>query len=317
MTLDQLLSSKSQLRLATAVDHLLSSNSLAKHARTYLITCKQEGKSRRTIDVYSMVLQRFLENVDSIDVCGGDVRLFLLSLQQSTFKPGTVHIYYRSLKTFFNWLVAEGYYEKSPMQNVKPPKLPRPVIMPFSLQDIQNLLKLTAGSKFLDLRNRAIFLLFLDTGVRAQEMADIQLGDIDFDYETIRIMGKGSKGRFVRIGKTTQKALLKYWLAREDIDFPQLWLSEERRPMKRDGIQQMVRHYCRAAVKSGARPSCHTFRHTAAIFFLRNGGDIFSLQIMLGHSALEMTRRYVSTLGVEDMIRAHQKASPVDRMRLW
>jgi site-specific recombinase XerD len=316
MVLDTLLSAKSHTRLDTILDSLLADKSLAKTARNYLISCKVEGKSRRTVEVYSMVLARFSHHFSPESATASDIRLFLLSLQESGLSPGTVHIFYRSLKTFFNWMVGEELLPKNPMLNMKSPKLPRPVIMPYSQADIDNLLKLSARNTFLDLRNRALFLIFLDTGVRLEEMSRIQLGDIDFDRETIRIMGKGSKGRTVRIGKTTQKALLKYLLARDVDNFPDAWLTEERRPLTRDGIKVLVRRYCREATVSGARPSSHTFRHTAAINCLRNGMSVFELQIMLGHSSLEMTRRYVSSLGAEDMLKAHIKASPVDRMNL-
>ncbi len=159
-----------------------------------------------------------------------------------------------------------------------------------------------------------MFLTFLDTGIRLEEMSRIRRRDIAFDNETICIMGKGGKGRIVRIGTKTQKALLKYWLAREDDDYKLFWLSEEHRPMTRAGIQITMKKYCKVAVISGARHGPHTFRHTAAINYLRNGGDVFTMQIMLGHSTLDMTRRYAASLGVEDMLRVHQKASPVDKL---
>jgi len=201
------------------------------------------------------------------------------------------------------------------MQNIKPPKIPKKIIKPFSSQDINNLLLLCAGNKFLDLRNRAIVLLFLDTGLRLAELASIQLQDIDFDDETIRVLGKGSKERIVRMGKTTQKALLKYILSRRD-DYPCLWLTEERKPLTVEGIQTAIKRLCRRAEITDARPSPHTFRHTAAILYLRNKGDIFTLQNMLGHASLEMTRRYLSSLGADDMIKAHKIASPVDNLNL-
>ncbi|MEA2086224.1 MAG: tyrosine-type recombinase/integrase [Chloroflexota bacterium] len=73
---------------------------------------------------------------------------------------------------------------------------------------------------------------------------------------------------------------------------------------------------CHRAGMTDARPGPHTFRHTAAISYLRNGGGEFTLQIMLGHTTLQMTRRYVSSLGEEDMINAHKLASPVDNLKL-
>jgi len=78
----------------------------------------------------------------------------------------------------------------------------------------------------------------------------------------------------------------------------------------------MVRRLCKWAKITGVKIGPHTFRHTAAINYLRNGGSEFTLQIMLGHTSLEMTRRYVMALGIEDMARVHEKASPVDNMKI-
>lgn len=127
-------------------------------------------------------------------------------------------------------------------------------------------------------------------------------------------MGKGAKERVVRIGKTTQKAILRYLLMRTD-PYPCLWVTEERRPLKGKGVQMAIKRLCHRANIKDTTPGPHTFRHTSAINYLRNGGDVFTLQVMLGHSTLQMTRRYVSTLGADDLFRVHQKASPVDN--LW
>jgi site-specific recombinase XerD len=312
MSVENLLTEKNHTQLNTLLDSLLSGNSLPAMTRNYLISCQVEGKSARTIELYSTVLAQFCRNFNPEKATPGDIRLFLLSVQEGR-KPATVHIYYRSLKTFYNWSVNEKLIKESPMVNVRGPKLPKVLIHPFTAQDIENLMLLCSGSTFLDLRSRAMFLVFLDTGVRLEEMSRIQLRDIDFNNGTIYIYGKGSKERLVRIGKKTQKAVLKYLLTRND-ELPGLWLTEEKRPMKRNGVKICVERYCRRAIVSGARPSCHTFRHTASILYLRNGGDLFTLQIMLGHSNLETTRRYASSLGAEDMIRVHARASPVDNL---
>ena len=89
------------------------------------------------------------------------------------------------------------------------------------------------------------------------------------------------------------------------------------KPLQPRGISSMIRRLGQlAGISHQVRTSPHTFRHTAAIQYLRNKGDQFTLQIMLGHSTLEMSRRYVSTLGVEDMLKVHQTASPVENWRL-
>jgi integrase/recombinase XerC len=310
MALETLLTQKTHTQLNTLLDTLLSGK-LPPVVRNYLISCQVEGKSKRTIEIYSMVLSLFSGNFNPLAATAADIRLFLLSLQNK--KPATVHIYYRSIKTFYNWLIREKLLEESPMGNIRAPKLPKVLIHPFTKKDIDNLMLLCNGSKFLDLRSRAMFLIFLDTGIRLEEMVRIQLNDLDFNNETICITGKGNKERLVRIGKKTQKALFKYLLARND-ELPDLWLTEEKKSMTRAGIKISVERYCKRAISSGARPSCHTFRHTAAILYLRNGGDLFTLQIMLGHANLETTRRYASSLGIEDLIRVHTKASPVDNI---
>ena len=298
----------------------LSETKLGHAVRNYLISCRADGKSPATIKSYSQVLKALLVFYRDMSlkpepkrIEASDIRLFFLSLQERGDSQATINRYYRCLGTFFRWLIAEGVADKNPLANIKPPRPEKKIVQPFSRGDIDSLLLQTSGSKFLDLRNRAIVLLFLDTGLRLSELANIQLDDMDFDEETIRVTGKGAKQRVVRMGRQTQKALLRYLLARDD-GYPCLWVTEERRPLTKWGIKNMVRTICRRAGVTDARPSAHTFRHTAAISLLRNGAGEFTLQIMLGHSTLQMTRRYVAALGQEDMIRAHRKFSPVDRL---
>ena len=313
---------KVQALLGTATDLSLADNELASALKTYLLACKVEDKTPATLDSYNRRLtgfSRFIAEHDLADtpqnITVHHIRLFMLSLKEHGLDTVTIDAYYRVLRTFFNWLVAEGVISHTPMTNIKKPRLPKKLIKPFSTQDIQRMILLTSGNRFRDVRNRAVILLFLDTGIRLNELSNIQLKDIDFDRETIRIYGKGNKERIVRIGRNTQKALLRYLLMRHD-EYPCLWLNVSRRPISRDGIQSAVEKLCKRAEISNAKPGPHTFRHTAAIIFLRNGGDSSILQYMLGHSSFEMTRRYLSTLGERELVAAHKKASPVDNMRL-
>lgn len=321
MFLDHSPLSKVQIQSVSIPDPGLVSKPLYEILRNYLLACRVEGKSPHTIEAYGRRVKQFLAFVkeydlaDPADITSTHIRLFLLSLQARNLNPSTVNVLYRVLRTWFNWLVAEGIIEKTPLANIKPPKIPKTKPRPFSIEDIQNLLLLTSGNRFVDVRNQAMILLFLDTGLRLSEMANIQLADMDFDHETIRVMGKGSKERVVRMGKRTQRALLKYLLRRDD-SHDCLWLNNWRQPLSRDGVQSAMKKLCRRAEIKDARLGPHTFRHTAAINFLRNGGGEFMLQYMLGHATLTMTRRYVSELGQDDMIRAHQKASPVDNLNL-
>jgi site-specific recombinase XerD len=171
------------------------------------------------------------------------------------------------------------------------------------------------NAKFLGCRNKAIILMFLDTGLRASELANIKLDEIDSERGWIKVKGKGAKERVVRIGATVQKALWRYLVYREKNKCEELWLTEEGKPMKVAGIQIMLmRLKERAGVT--AKGNCHRFRHTFALNFLRKDRNPFNLQYLLGHSDLRMVKHYVSTLGMEDALKAHESASPADLLNI-
>jgi site-specific recombinase XerD len=171
------------------------------------------------------------------------------------------------------------------------------------------------NGQFLASRNKAIILIFLDTGLRASELRGMLLTDIDRERGRIRVMGKGAKERVVRIGATAQKALWKYLVYRPDNRFNEVWLTEEGKPMKTAGVQIMIRRIKeRAGIQDDG--SCHRFRHTFAINFLRIDRNPFNLQYLLGHSDLRMVKHYVAALGMEDALKAHEQASPADMITL-
>jgi integrase/recombinase XerC len=183
------------------------------------------------------------------------------------------------------------------------------------MEQIRDLLLLCDENRFLGTRNKAIVLTLLDTGLRLTELANIQLANVDFDRETIKVMGKGAKERVVRIGKKTQKAILRYLLMRKD-DHPCLWVTEERRPLRAFGVQTMIKRLGRRAGISSVRCSAHTFRHTFATRALLNGAGEFEVQSLLGHEGLDMTRRYAASLRSEAAVAGHRRFSPVDNMKL-
>ena len=111
----------------------------------------------------------------------------------------------------------------------------------------------------------------------------------------LKVMGKGNKERLIPVGKHVQRLLWRYInqyrpkSASGNADL--LFLTREGRPLTKDRVEKLMARYGRRAAIGGVRCSPHTLRHTAAVTFLRNGGDVFSLQRMLGHASLEMTRR--------------------------
>ena len=212
----------------------------------------------------------------------------------------------------------QGFMEESPTAKIKVAKPKVKVIKPYTLEEIRSMITVCDcdyehNAKFLGSRNKAIILVLLDSGVRLSELIGIKLEDINTSNGNIRVMGKGSKERIVRIGKVAQKNLWRYLMHRPDNGCQDLWLSEEKRPLGCGGVQCLVRRLKeRAGIKGSG--SVHRFRHTFALNFLRVDKNVFNLQYLLGHSELEMVRRYTATLGMEDALKAHEKASPADMM---
>lgn len=312
--LEHITTNNSHTGIDTSLEHITSS--LEGNLQAFILSCRVDGLSPRTIEYYQDKVSRFVKSVDVIDplkVTTHHVRLFLLELKE-TNNPVSIYDFYRALKRFFNWLVAEEMLVKSPMQSMRPPRVPHKIMQPFSHSEINAMLEVAGSTKFLSLRNKALMLVFLDTGLRLAEIASICKIDVNIDKETIKVLGKGARERIVRICPTTQKAIIQYVLSRKD-NHAELWVTEERIPMTRRGVQITIRKIAeRAGIKGKTGP--HRFRHTFATNALLNGANIFYIQALLGHNTLDMTRRYASSIDSAKAVEAHKSFSPVDNMGL-
>ena len=160
-------------------------------------------------------------------------------------------------------------------------------------------------------RDRAILLLLLDTGLRVFEAAGIRLGDLRPDG-SVKVMGMGAKEQIVPIGSTARGAIVRY-LGQRGPGAPDAPLFLGRRgALDWRGMQQVLKRLKTRAGITG-RCSPHSLRHTFARSYLVNGGDVFSLQQILGHTTLDMVKRYVS-LADADVAAKHRVASPADRL---
>ena len=162
-------------------------------------------------------------------------------------------------------------------------------------------------------------MLFLDTACRLSEITNLRIGDIDAVERYFKVLGKGHKERFVPIGVTSQKLLWKYLnIFRPEPAVPRfnhVFLTKDGRPLSKNRVEAMMKEYGRKAGISGVRCSPHTLRHTACVMWIRNGGDIFTLRRITGHSGLEVLEGYIN-LAQGDIAAAHQRYSAVDNLEL-
>ncbi len=320
----------------------MTSITLSRAIAGYLLDAHARRLSPHTIADYQNTFRRFQAHFPAdpaLDAISPDqVRAFFAGL--ATPQPGadgrtrtigkkqTLN-YHTGLSALWSWAVREGYARRHVLHDIQRPKPERPVIIPFSQDDVKRLLaacdqtrtyqragqRITERNRQSALRDRCIILLLLDTGVRASELCGLRLIDADLRNQRITVTGKGSKTRALPISPSTGKMLFRYVGAeRKDAAANEpLFLSTDGQPLNRDTLAKLIIRLGERAGVTDCHP--HRFRHTFAVLFLRNGGNTRALQEMLGHETLEMIKVY-TRIAEADLAIAHRTASPVESWRL-
>jgi integrase/recombinase XerD len=232
---------------------------------------------------------------------------------QNRVSEATVNSYMRAWRAFFNFLADEGYVTDNPFQGVKLIKTEKRVIETFTKEQVRRLLESQDRTTFTGYRNYVLMSLLIETGARIAEAEAIKIPDINFRERLIKLYGKGRKERLVPFQRRLDTHLREYIKIRGILDHDYLFVTIDNEPWKKRSMQEMITDAGKAAGIRGVRVSAHTFRHTFARMYIVNGGDIFSLQKILGHTTLDMVRNYVNLWGT-DVSEKHAKVSPLERL---
>jgi len=293
---------------------------LSEALEYYLITCQMEGKSPRTIKWYKQKLEAlvaFCEDPLIEELKLEDAREFVASLWKTDIEPQTIHGYVRTMKAFASWLEREGYLPDNLFQKLKPPKVPKKLIKVLNEEEIKTILKSFNTDTQLGARSYAMCMVLLDTGIRSGELCGLKLEDVDFKRGVMRVNGKGAKERLVPFGNMAKKALMRYMrVFRPDPSMGSIenvFLSIDGYPLTPGAVVKIMRRIGRSTGVD--RLHAHLWRHTSAVRYLMAGGDVFSLQTILGHETLEMTRHYVQLASRHIEIQ-HRRFSPADNLGL-
>ncbi|MPM45202.1 Tyrosine recombinase XerC [bioreactor metagenome] len=272
---------------------------------------KAEGAAPRTIQGYRENIGSFFKKYPT--AWEGTCRKCLLHyLSQEGISPATYNARLKVLHPFFRFCVSEGVFPFSPAEGLKY-RREEARIIDHSIDAIKKLLSVMEARTFTGTRDRALFLFSLDTGARPGETLQMRPSDIDLRERKAIIRPATSKtrtGRSVFFSRETAAALLSILAFRkkEWNDSVPLFCARQGTPWNSRAWTGQLSRY---AKKAGLpRFSAYDIRHQHAITFLRNGGNLMTLQREMGHTDLEMTRRYLA-ITEEDIRKDHEKASPV------
>ena len=225
-----------------------------------------------------------------------DLRTYAAALSERRLQKTSVARKLASVRSLHSHFVDTGVAASNPADLLPAQKRDSRLPRVLGRDQVAAMLDRIPARTPLEVRDRALFELAYSCGLRAEEIVSLDLGDPDFDSETIRTTGKGSKTRIVPIGEPAQRALRRYLdTARRALgptaDEPALFVSRRGRRLSSSDVRRRLQKWVREAAVAG-HVSPHTLRHSFATHLLEGGADLRSIQELLGHSSVSTTQIY-------------------------
>ncbi|MEG1271082.1 MAG: tyrosine-type recombinase/integrase [Ruthenibacterium sp.] len=284
----------------------------------FLLEQRMRGNSPKTIEYYSGALQKFSDFVgaefEMDTLTHTTLRQYTVHLQDSALATVSIQSYVRALRAFLTWSYHEEYLSVDFSAKYRLPKAKRAVIDILTQDECSRLMKSFNPKYYLQLRDFCICGLMLDSGLRMHEVTTLRLSALHLEDGYLIVDGKGNKQRTVPIGANMRRLLSRYLRRRpplSDADF--VFVTSTGIHIQDATIKQLFRKLkTRCDIP---RLHAHLLRHTFASCYLENGGNVFSLQQILGHTSLEMTRRYVH-LTCPENVKNFRLCSPLDKLAI-
>ena len=295
---------------------------MEQYIREYITMLKVERTlARNTLESYQRDLNQyhsFLKDdikIKSIrNVTLGHIRTYLRYLSDKAMAASSVKRAISTIRTYHNFLLAEGRMKDNPAQLLEAPKIPQKLPNILTIEEIDTILNIIPNDKPMAIRDLAIFEMMYSCGLRVTELCDIKTTDILWDSELIRVNGKGNKQRFVPIGPIARDNLKNYLnhkrpsLADKNHNVVELFLSQNGRKLTRMMIWILLKKWTDAS-NLQKKVSPHTLRHSFATHLLEGGADLRSVQEMLGHADISTTQIYTH-LDKEHLKEVHRTFHP-------
>lgn len=290
------------------------------HAR-HLKALRRSDKTTKFYRQAVVDLSRWLEGQgrpqDASQITRADLIMVQEAMLERGMQDGAIAAMMRGLKATFRWAVEEELLTRNPTERLPVPSARQEQPPAITTEEVQ--LVFTAAKNMPQpLRNRAVIYLMFDTGLRMGEVLGVRTEDVDIERGMITVRAETSKtaSRAVPLGIKTAKAITRYERIERKPFMPtvgNLFLARDGAPLTQSGLSQLMNRLAVAAGLPRSHVAPHAWRRGFATEALRNGMDLFTLQQILGHADLSMTRRYVKFASA-DLQRQHLRASPADRL---
>ena len=262
---------------------------------------RRRGAAEKTRRAYAVDLGQFAlwcsaQAIDPVEVSPRTLRRYAAALSERRAVAATVGRKLAALRRFYSTLREHGAVPASPADLVPAPKRPRTLPRVLRPDEMAALLDRIPASTPLEQRDRALFELAYSSGLRAEELVNLDVSAMDFDGEELRVRGKGSRIRVVPAGEPALRAVARYLeRARPALQCGDgeraLFLSKSGRRLQTSDVRRRLRVWARhAATHGGVSP--HTLRHSFATHLLEGGADVRAIQELLGHASLSTTQIY-------------------------
>ena len=292
-----------------------SRDSLAEDFFHYLEV--ERNVSPRTLIAYRQALEDFRaqKNVRSWRNCrADDFRDYLFELMKKSQARSYIRLQFSAFRTFYRFLVERKSFRKDPVRELQLPKPEKKLPLVLTRQQIDELLaaplrtpKHRAAPTWMPLRDAAILELFYSSGLRLNELASLNVADLDIYTESARVLGKGRKERVCPVGAPALEAVSRYQSA-ANIQTGPLFVNKSRRRISPRSIWLILKRYLRhTSIPIALSP--HKLRHSFATHLLDRGADLRSVQALLGHASLSTTQIYTHVT-VERLKKAYADAHP-------
>jgi integrase/recombinase XerC len=270
----------------------------------------EKNASQHTISSYKIDLQQFMDHFGELDlaqITPTKVRSWLGRFQGRAKSTRARKL--SSLKTFFKYLVREGFIKTNPVLGMSGPKKDKKLPEFLDKEQVVKLLEAPPDNNLLGLRDRAILETLYSGGIRVSELVGLDIDDVDFIGEALKVKGKGKKERIVPIGIPAVSAIKKYLSECKRRDNSEVVFTNRfGKRLTTRTVQRVVAKYIRKASLQG-HISPHSLRHTFATHMLDAGADLRSVQELLGHESISTTQVYTH-ITPERLKQVYDKAHP-------